>query len=134
MSIETTAVHNSTHSDTGTPQAFATSSPFWSIDSAAVGIDHWTSQRKRWTTGNHLTSAMTTSQLTQRRNRGRLWTGGGSRIETRANKEKVYELCVISRRSFARPINLADVVPVMVAGWQKDGTWPQGQVAPTDSF
>lgn len=120
------------------PRALDQESPFWTIDEDCVGLDLWTRRRESWIQGGITHDDRAPSPALQhRREEGRLWRGaagdGGSREASTGNKEKVFDLCIVQRRTFTRPINLAELIPVMIAGWQKDGTWPKGQSAPPDS-
>lgn len=122
------------HKDT--PQAFDTSTLFWQVDAGQVGLDHWLERRERWTTLPSPTTAQdelgqpTQEALSRRREFGRIWKTPMDKKPTKHNLERIYDMCVDLRKPFSRPVNLAELVPVLIAGWQRDGTWPQGQVAP----
>ena len=52
---------------------------------------------------------------------------------SRDAKLKIYEKFIEQRKSLARPLNLSQLIPVLKAGWIKNGLWPEGQEAPPDS-
>lgn len=110
------------------PVAFKRTCAFWKV--GEEGLSHWEARRSQWTKGG---LAIDTPHVTDRRRLGKLWKHAGSRDISRSNLEKVYTLCVEERKAFSRPINLAEIIPVLISGWQKNGTWPEGQVAPPDS-
>jgi hypothetical protein len=69
-------------------------------------------------------------------NRRRMeWTGGGmdlgppldSVLDSIPEKmyTKVYDALIKEQRPLKQPINLADAVPIIKAGWVADGTWPK---------
>ncbi|KAG2185180.1 hypothetical protein INT44_001970 [Umbelopsis vinacea] len=45
----------------------------------------------------------------------------------------IYDSLIYQRRKFARPLPLPAVIDIIVCGWKRDGTWPQGMEAPKDS-
>lgn len=69
-------------------------------------------------------------------NRRRLeWTGGGidlgppqeSLLDSVPEKMyiKIYDALIKDARPLKQPLNLADAVPIIKAGWIADGTWPK---------
>lgn len=101
-----------------------------------TGLNHWLQQRAQWTCKNSKSGASAKDinrALQQRRETGKLWDSVSGQRPSRHNLEHIYAKCIQERRPFKRPINLAELMPALLAGWQRDGTWPTGQTAPPDS-
>ncbi|CAO3693674.1 unnamed protein product [Umbelopsis ramanniana] len=45
----------------------------------------------------------------------------------------IYDSLIYKRRKLARPLPLPAVIDIIVCGWKRDGTWPQGMEPPKDS-
>ncbi|KAG2174941.1 hypothetical protein INT43_006003 [Umbelopsis isabellina] len=79
----------------------------------------WKSRRKAWTTP----------------------TENGRKTEFVLPKEftskaamcSIYDSLITDRRKLVKPLSLSAAIQIMVTGWKRDGTWPEGMEAPKDS-
>lgn len=123
------------------PKPFEMTTPFWQVNKNETGLEHWNNQRHRWATVPSSSTALAVGsidasaeeKLRQRRAEGKIWKTAAHTRPSKHNLERIYTLCIGHRKPFTRAVNLAELVPVLIAGWQKDGTWPEGQSAPPDS-
>lgn len=120
------------------PEPFNFTSPFFVLDRHQLGPTFWARRRFEWTHQDPGPSASSAQhhdrvkeELQKRRVEGTLTKGMGKLSEEA--QLRVYEKCVDQRKGFSRPINLEQMIPVLKAGWIRNGTWPRGQEAPPDS-
>ncbi|KAI8579281.1 hypothetical protein K450DRAFT_242501 [Umbelopsis ramanniana AG] len=83
------------------------------------GLALWHARRKAWTqpTANARRSAYLLPQ----------------ELQSIQKMHTIYDSLIYQRRKFARPLPLPAVIDIIVCGWKRDGTWPQGMEAPKDS-
>ncbi|OZJ04716.1 hypothetical protein BZG36_01811 [Bifiguratus adelaidae] len=85
--------------------------------SQEIGLAYWEQRRKAWTTGN---GAPMHNQAIL------------AKINDRS-MDRIYDMLVHQRRELSTPLPLSAVIKVIVKGWKREGTWPEGMEAPPDS-
>ncbi|GAA5795874.1 hypothetical protein HPULCUR_001236 [Helicostylum pulchrum] len=91
-----------------------------------IGLEAWEANRKEWTTPNEQYKNDSDSLKEKAERCGVL-------LKNQAERITFYQRLVLQRQSFRTPVPLQHVIPILVTGWQEDGLWPKGMVAPPDS-
>ncbi|KAF7723013.1 hypothetical protein EC973_002429 [Apophysomyces ossiformis] len=91
------------------------------------GLEAWLARRKAWTKKPETASAPSNGSSTCAMSRE--WLESSSKETQLA----LFKALVIDRRKLNQPLPLEFAVKIMIQGWQSDGTWPEGMVAPQSS-
>ncbi|KAI9244761.1 hypothetical protein BY458DRAFT_485311 [Sporodiniella umbellata] len=84
----------------------------------SIGIEAWEKQRKQWTTP---------SQDFDKKTYFQKWEAFQFKdLADPKTKVIIYGQLIQKLQSFTQPIPLKYIIPVLVAGWQENGTWPKG--------
>ncbi|KAJ2961789.1 hypothetical protein NQZ79_g2991 [Umbelopsis isabellina] len=82
-------------------------------------LNLWKSRRKAWTTPTE--NGRKTEFVLPRE------------FTSKAAMCSIYDSLITDRRKLVKPLPLSVAIRIMVTGWKRDGTWPEGMEAPKDS-
>ncbi|KAG1445249.1 hypothetical protein G6F56_009979 [Rhizopus delemar] len=88
-----------------------------------IGLEAWEARRKEWTTPPQDFDFKTIQRYQEA-------------FEELGDSEKkvgIYKQLVQQLQTFTQPVPLKFIVPILIAGWQEDGTWPKGMVVRCNS-
>ncbi|KAI9497795.1 hypothetical protein BDB00DRAFT_867926 [Zychaea mexicana] len=87
----------------------------------------WHARRKAWTTATDDKLALQNARAVE----ANAWFD--ERLDDQKHLLGCYDHLIVRRKESVKPIPLKFAVKVIVQGWKRDGTWPEGMEAPVST-
>ncbi|CEI96706.1 hypothetical protein G6F70_002688 [Rhizopus microsporus] len=84
------------------------------------GLEAWEARRKQWTTPN---ADVNVEEYIQELNKKQYQD-----LEDPKKRLGIYKQLIQQHQTFTHPVPLRFIIPILVTGWQEDGTWPKGMI------
>ncbi|KAG1137875.1 hypothetical protein G6F37_012337 [Rhizopus arrhizus] len=91
----------------------------------SFGLEAWEARRKQWTTPSpdfDIEKYIQELDIKEYRD-----------LADSKKRVGIYKQLIQQLQTFTHPVPLRFIIPVLIAGWQEEGTWPKGMVVKDSS-